>query len=139
MARAAARRVLERHATTAPPIDVEALARAEGLTIERGQFPHDGLLVDGVIQVPEGDGRAERFVIAHELGHHELRHRVPEDKLEEEANAFASELLVPRTTLRDAVRAGVTFPNLCRKFAVNRQPMVYALQSNRLLNQVRIS
>lgn len=44
-----------------------------------------------------------RFSLAHELGHAVL-HRFPTDTMEEEANRFASEFLVPANRLRRAAR-----------------------------------
>ncbi len=44
-------------------------------------------------------GGRMRFSLAHELGH-AIMHRVPTDSIEDEANAFASELLVPEKSFR---------------------------------------
>jgi predicted RNA-binding Zn-ribbon protein involved in translation (DUF1610 family) len=137
VARAAARALRQRHGDNTLPVDVERLALAEGLTIEQAQPGADGLLVAGTIRATDESEATRRYTIAHELGHHELRHKVPESKLEQEANAFAAELLIPTDALRSAVSEGATVSQLCRRFNVNRQPMVYALQHARLLNKVR--
>lgn len=137
LARAVARRLLDVHWNGTPPVDVEDIARAEGLDVQVGGFDHDGQLVDRVIEVPKSHATVERFVIAHELGHYKLRHKVPEARIEQEANAFASELLIPTVALRAATRPHPSLVELSRQFAVSRQAMTYALESARLLSSVR--
>lgn len=135
MARAAARRLRGRH----PDAHPEEIARAEGLEVVVGPFAHQGMLNEGVVEVPETEARvAQRFLIAHEIGHHHLRHRVPESKLEAEANAFASELLIPRQQLGQAVREGLTLPELGRRFGVSKQALVYALSQAKLVHRVSL-
>jgi hypothetical protein len=137
LARAAARELLEDHWTGEMPVDVDKLARALGLHVRRGPFNHQGLLKDGVIEVPETEAAtAQRFAIAHELGHHQLRHRVPEERIEAEANAFASELLMPRHRLKRAVEVGLSLGQLRAHFAVSGQALHWALDQERLLDQV---
>jgi hypothetical protein len=118
------------------PVDVEAIAVAVGLRINRGHFAHDGLLRAGVIEVPEGHPGAERFIVAHEIGHHCLRHRGDRHKIEPEANAFASELLIPRDALRRELRNPQTISALARRFEASRQAVVHAAQSARLVDHL---
>ncbi len=134
VARAAADRT--RGDQDSPPVDVEDIARGLGLEVRRAHFEHDGRLTGGVIEVPVGHRGAERFVIAHEIGHHVLRHTAGRSKVEPEANAFASELLVPRTWLAAAVREGRDLDGLARRFDVSRHAIVYALRAAVLLNRV---
>lgn len=121
------------------PVDVERLAGLAGLEVIRGPFDHDGMLVGERIEVPNSTPATERFVIAHELGHFTLRHLVPEDKIEQEANAFASEMLMPPAVLKATVAEGLTLHGLCGRFVVNRQPMIYALGTHGLIDQVALS
>ncbi|MDR2175609.1 MAG: ImmA/IrrE family metallo-endopeptidase [Synergistaceae bacterium] len=91
-------------------------------------FSHCGgrrcLLVNS--RLPQG---RFRFSIAHELGHFLLRHRplayIGEKRspaIEKEADAFASELLLPEDFLRaDAAR--FTVPDLARRYKVSRQAL----------------
>lgn len=138
LARAAAERILEDHWTGEMPVDVWKIAAQLGLRVVTGDFVHQGRLEDGVIKVPASESRtAQRFAIAHEIGHHVLRHRVNEDKIEAEANAFASELIMPRQRLRRAVEAGLTLPKLRAHFDVSRDAVVYALEGARLLSKVK--
>jgi Zn-dependent peptidase ImmA (M78 family) len=96
------------------------------------------MLVGDTVEVPDGEPAvAQRFLIAHELGHWHLRHKVAEGKIEREANAFASELLVPRDELRGAAKARPTLVELRRHFNVSRDVIVYALMDARLINSVR--
>lgn len=120
-ARRVAREVTKRWGIKrAEDIRIEAIARAEGLRIVEGPLRGArGRLSSGpapVIRVAENtiNEGARRFTIAHELGHHVLKHPAhtsesacalaradgPPDPgerdYEAEANAFASELLLPR-------------------------------------------
>ena len=119
-ARRAARELAKRWGIkTAEDIRIEAIAKAEGVRIVEGPLRGArGRLSVGpqpVIRIADStisDG-ARRFTIAHELAHHLLKHPVtcPEGACasaranksepnqrdyEAEANAFASELLLPR-------------------------------------------
>jgi hypothetical protein len=133
-ARAAARRLRDETVGGGVPVDVEAIAGRLGLAVRRGAFAHDGLLRGQTIEVPDRGRHPERFVIAHEIGHYELRHEGDRLKIEPEANAFASELLIPRVELTRVVRrGGASFRSLSQHFEVSQQAVVYALRSAKLL------
>jgi hypothetical protein len=105
----------------ASDIDVEGIAAVLGLDVRRGRLPGaDARLVGandiGIIRLStkiDHEG-AQRFSVAHELGHRQLSHRsaaVPSCEhvsvhghvdrgVEAEANAFAAELLMPERMLR---------------------------------------
>ena len=51
-----------------------------------------------------------RFTVAHELGH-AVMHELPSPECEREADEFASEFLMPRADIKDALR-GATLPRL---------------------------
>jgi hypothetical protein len=137
VARAAASRLWREHGSELP-VDVTAIARACGLTVTFGAFEHAGLLRDGTtIEVPNGDPIVrQRFTVAHELGHATLRHAVPEDRLEVEANAFAAELLLPRQALRQAVAEGLGFRAIARRFQASREATLHGLTAARLVGQI---
>ncbi len=135
VARAAARELREQHAGSGVPVDVERIARELGLRVRRGPFAN-GMLEGTEIGVPEGHSGAERFVIAHEIGHHVLRHSAGREKIEPEANAFASELLLPTARLRSAVGQGVSIRELATRFGVSRQAVVYAVRAAKLLHRL---
>jgi hypothetical protein len=139
-ARAAAHKLWVKHGSQIP-VDVIAIARAAGLTVIVGSFQHAGRLHEGsTIEVPETDAVVrQRFTVAHELGHAELRHAVPDDKLEVEANAFAAELLLPRQALREAVNEQLTFQQIAARFNASRPATLYALAAAKLLNKLRSS
>ena len=138
LARLAARKLLKEHWNNQLPVDVAQLASAMGVPVVEGDFDHQGLFQDGVIQIPRNEAAvARRFGIAHELGHFELRHKVNEPRNEREANAFASELLVPRDRLKIAVREGLGLRELYQLFDVSREAMLYALSDAWLLSSVR--
>ena len=137
LAKEAAKKLLRKHGLREAPVDVEALAKAEGLDVVYGRFAHDGLLKDGRIEVPADQSlAAQRFAIAHELGHWILRHLIAAGKVEPEANAFAAELIIPRAELRQAVAERPDLRTLCARFGASREAMVYALMETRLMGQV---
>lgn len=137
IARAAAAKLWRQHGSRVP-VDVFAIAEASGLAVIVDAFDHAGLLRDGtVIEVPSRDPVARRrFTVAHELGHATLRHEVPEDRIEIEANAFAAELLLPQSALAQAVASGLGFRAITDRFGASRQATLYALASARLLGRV---
>jgi hypothetical protein len=138
LAKRAAEVLIGKHGLRGPQFDVAALAEADGLRIVHGRFPHQGLLVGDTVEVPDDESLvAQRFLIAHELGHWHLRHKLPEAKIEPEANAFASELLVPRDALHAAVASRPTLAELRVHFNVSREVIVYALMDARLIDRVR--
>jgi Zn-dependent peptidase ImmA (M78 family)/transcriptional regulator with XRE-family HTH domain len=68
-----------------------------------------------------------RFSLAHELGH-TIMHSVPTDHIEDEANAFASELLVPEAQFRKAlIGQKITLEWLARQKAYWRTSMAFLL------------
>jgi Zn-dependent peptidase ImmA (M78 family)/transcriptional regulator with XRE-family HTH domain len=68
-----------------------------------------------------------RFSLAHELGHI-IMHSVPTDHIEDEANAFASELLVPESQFRKAlIGQKITLEWLARQKAFWKTSMAFLL------------
>jgi Zn-dependent peptidase ImmA (M78 family)/transcriptional regulator with XRE-family HTH domain len=68
-----------------------------------------------------------RFSLAHELGH-AIMHRIPTDHIEDEANAFAAELLLPERQLqRSLIGQRVTLEFLARMKAYWRVSMASIL------------
>lgn len=68
-----------------------------------------------------------RFSLAHELGHI-IMHTVPSDTIEEEANAFASEFLVPEKQFRRAaIGQRITLEWLARQKAFWKVSMAFLL------------
>lgn len=138
LARAAAQKLHREHPIPGPPYEVEQLPDALGLQLVLGVFDHDGLLVGERIELPESASeQARRFALAHEIGHHVLRHQGERSKLEPEANAFASELLIPAEQLDRAIAKTPSVRALARQFGVSRQALVYALMSARKIDRVR--
>lgn len=129
---ARAERLLNEHALTTIPVDVESLAKACGAEVRYRSLGGDvsGLLVrtdDDVVVIGVDRNQPkhrQRFTIAHELGHllmHPGRSVIVEhlrrparvnfrdassglatDREEIEANQFAAGLLMPRSNIEDA-------------------------------------
>lgn len=138
LARKVAQRLRREAGATGLRCDPALIAREQGLEVVVGSFDHEGRLVDGTrIEVPAGDTAvAQRWATAHELGHAVLHHDVPEDRIEREANAFASELLMPTDELRRLVHGGAGFREMARTFDVSHQALAWALAGARLTEQV---
>ncbi len=79
-----------------------------------------------------------RFSLAHEIGHL-IMHRVPTETIEEEANTFAAELLVPEKELRRSLIGGrLTLERLAQQKAhwhVSMQFLLYQAQETGLYTQ----
>lgn len=125
-------RILKKRGVSAPPVDIESIAKAYGVQIVRDELEDDvsGFLVRknqntyiGVNSIHHPN--RQRFTIAHELGHYFL-HLTPERSLfvdrsavyfrdsdsslgsvsqEMDANAFAANILMPYALIEDALAA----------------------------------
>ena len=135
-AREMARRVLRERIITAPPVQVRALARLEGLEVVEVETlgSLSARLIDNRIELVASDPEVrKRFSIAHELGHHFLGTTHGSGPMvEREADAFAGELLVPGHLLRTAVDEGARLDDLRQRFQVSRQVIEIAAQTHRL-------
>ncbi len=165
LARAAARRVLEEFGVKSAPVPVERIIKSRNIVLQHAPladdlsgmaYIHDGVGIIGVNALHHPN--RQRFSAAHELAHHELhadeiRNEVHVDKtfrvlrrddlaaqgvdpLEIEANAFASELLMPQVLLEGLVDpAGLDLDDdaqieaLARKFRVSTSALRYRLSS----------
>jgi Zn-dependent peptidase ImmA (M78 family) len=152
------------------PIDVRKIASQLGLRVVEEELGEDvsGALVSNpkraaiLVNSDHHDNR-KRFTIAHELGHHVLRHQFEEgghvhvdrgnyislrskrasegvDPKEVEANWFAASLLMPAALLRErAARIGARalhdqhVAQLAEEFSVSEQAMTIRLSTLGLL------
>lgn len=123
-AREAARALLEKYNVGSPVVPVFEIAQAEGLSIKLFDMPDKLKDVAGFfdpatktiyVNRDEPTNR-QTFTVAHELGHYILQHPADEvgvlprwprmqngtnNGIEQEANCFAEELLVPSRLLRE--------------------------------------
>lgn len=157
LARDRARALLKAQRVATPPVDVEAIISARGLTLIRVQVNGrlSGQLYPNVreivINTRERSDSRQRFTMAHELGHWELGHylraELPDDTLgfagayegsggsdgrsaiEIEANAFAAELLMPGAWLRKLSKPlrPGAPDELASIYGVSREAMFYQL------------
>jgi Zn-dependent peptidase ImmA (M78 family) len=82
---------------------------------------------------------AQRFTIAHELGHHVMGHDScgSVDLHERQANVFAAELLIPLSFLRGALKELRWLGELSQLFLVSKEAMQYKLNERGLLLTLR--
>jgi len=157
LAREMALALLKEQKVTAPEVDVDAIARALGLTVEyvevdgkiSGQLYPD--LREIVVNTRGRSRGRQRFTLAHELGHWRFRHHLlselPPDTLgyagafedegssegrsnvEVEANTFAAELLMPSPWIRKIPKPlNLGAPHrLAETYGVSDQAMYYQL------------
>lgn len=138
VARAAAARLHRDHESAGPPYELGPVAAELGLEVVVGVFGHDGMLVGATIEIPEDQlAVVQRFTLAHEIAHFVLKHDGERSKAEPEANALASELLVPREQLKHEISANPSVRALRARFGVSREAMVYALMAARAIDRVR--
>ena len=138
--REAARKLLGEQDVRRPPVPVEQLAEAPGLTIveRRTLGSLSGRLVETTIDVAPCSRNRRRFVVAHEIGHHVLRRpHGSGPTVEPEVNAFAGELLVPGDMLRAAAKESMDLEELARRFEVSRQVLEIAARVHRLDDRIR--
>jgi hypothetical protein len=139
-ARTKARQVARDHGFVRPPVIVHGIARRLGFTVR----PSDALgslrarLVDNVIEVNADEPAvAQRFSVAHELGHHFLGTQHGDGEIaEREADAFAGELLVPGPMLRGAMRTTTDAATLRSVFKVSREVLEIAARTHALSDRL---
>jgi Zn-dependent peptidase ImmA (M78 family) len=162
-ARNAARAVVAEYGVPAAPVPIERIARSKNIIVQYAPldgelsgmaYIKDGIGVIGVNALHHPN--RQRFSIAHELGHHILHRSLIEtevhvdkefrvlqrgpvasqgvDPVEMEANAFASEVLMPEPLLVQAVgERGIDLEDdsqieaLARKFRVSTAVVRYRL------------
>lgn len=162
-AREKAREIIRNFPVRSVPVPIERIVKARGIVLQYAPlddeisgmaFIRDGVSIIGVNALHHPN--RQRFTIAHEFGHHvlhpdQLRSEVHLDKAfrvlmrdnmtsqgidrqEIEANAFASELLMPTVFLHDLVdAAGLDLDDderleaLARKFRVSTSALRYRL------------
>jgi Zn-dependent peptidase ImmA (M78 family)/DNA-binding XRE family transcriptional regulator len=141
------------HLRSAPPVNVINLACRCGIRVLGFDFAG---MVDGlVVQLPDGPAigldtsqpnkQRRRFTLAHELGHHLLRHSASFHldffdaggsagdapgynwQYERAANEFAANLLMPAEPVREAADSITDINELAAAFDVSRQAMAFRL------------
>ena len=143
--RKAAEQLLKRGGVEEPPVRVEEIARRLGFDVRIVDLPGGvdaRLRISGasrVIELAAGQAQVRhRFSIAHELGHASLGHRHGETEVaEQEANAFASALLVPQSWLKRDIRMFTTVAALADRYEVSRDVIFIAAQRARLLDRLK--
>jgi hypothetical protein len=123
-ARERARKLLTEHRANTLPVPVRAIVRRVGLEVEEEVDLGPALrarLVNKTIQMRPGPEYLKRFSLAHELGHwvFETRHG-DGNEAEQEADAFAGELLVPGPQLLAALRQTTDAAELASLFQVSQ-------------------
>ncbi len=86
-----------------------------------------------------------RFTIAHEIGHIALEHtsvwggcnQYSEKSREVEANAFAGELLVPSSDIKEFVKNGGTIQGIMKRYWISKPAAFVAVKKNRLLKKIK--
>jgi len=135
-ARTKAREVAKAHGFVRPPVVVHTIARKLGFTVHASHSLGTlrARLVGDVIEVNADEPVvAQRFSVAHELGHHFLGTLHGSGQTtEREADAFAGELLVSGPMLREALRETCDARELRELFKVSRDVLRIAAQTHRL-------
>lgn len=152
IAKTRAEEILKENYITTPPIDVYEIAKNEGLEIEIKDFGDKFSNISGYIKpemrtifINSRDSENRRkFTVAHELGHwllhrdklekepekYAILYRIPigrssGDPIEQEANYFAANLLVPEALLSGM--RGYTEEQLSKEFMVSKDVIGYRI------------
>jgi Zn-dependent peptidase ImmA (M78 family) len=147
-AEAVARTMLRQLGLITPPVDVNPIAEKLGLAVTYAALSGlSGSLVRYagkeliVININEPQQR-QRFSLAHEIGHSQLRHggltfacilEAPQDtapirKVEREASRFAAALLMPEWMVRQDYFSGSSNEEIARHFGVSVEAVYWRLQ-----------
>lgn len=133
-ARARARQVAREQGFAHPPVVAHAIARRLGFTVRESRDLGSlrARLVDKCIEVDAKEPAvAQRFSVAHELGHHFLgTEHGSGQSAEREADAFAGELLIPGPMLREALNDTTEARQLRRLFRVSREVLEIAAKTH---------
>jgi hypothetical protein len=139
-ARERARQVAREHGFHRPPVIVHSIARQLGFTVQasHGLGTLRARLVGQHIEVNADEPPvAQRFSVAHELGHHLLGTQHGDgETAEQEADAFAGELLVPGPMLRQALESTTDARELRQLFKVSREVLEIAARHHRLSDRI---
>lgn len=147
---AAARALLAKHWDGRLPVNLDSIAKAERLKVERRglfeEYPYSGEYrrAERLIRVNDLESPVrQRFTLAHELGHYALGHddaprdtsaafssRAADPK-ERAANQFAAELLMPVSAVAKLVQSGMfrTVDELAKAFNVSKVAMTYRINN----------
>ena len=155
-----ARKYLKKYGVKTAGTPVEKIIKAEGLRIELRPWGSDGLSglmlqKARVIAINVNKSHHhQRFSLAHEFGHWTLNHDYfktlgfglvdinhapdatthPNDKvIEQEADEFAGELLVPMQILKQVYRSETNYANLGNIFDVSREVILISLMKHHLI------
>ncbi len=139
-ARIKARQVVQQFGFVRPPVEVRAIARDLGLSVRTSQALGKlrARLVGDAIEVNANEPPvAQRFSVAHELGHYFLRTVHGEGQTaEREADAFANELLVPGPMLRQAMETSTDAADLRKLFKVSRDVLRIAAETHKVSDRI---
>ncbi|SAK69874.1 ImmA/IrrE family metallo-endopeptidase [Caballeronia ptereochthonis] len=154
MPKMAARYMLSKYWDGRLPVDPFAIARSANVAVEHEADMEDAFgrfeIVNGRPHIyinPDEPGMRQRFVLAHELGHFALKHGrhfvdtsrefapVQLDEIENQANRFAMELLIPGFAVNILIekRNITNFIRLTDAFAVSQLAMKLRLKKLRWL------
>ncbi len=147
--------ILDKHWDKTLPVNLDKIADSLGLSVEKSLGIDGDIDTSGKLSVVNGQAIAtinkadtqarQRFTLAHEIGHFVLGHGSQTDKtetlyrntqgyqplVEQEANAFAAELIMPEIAIDFCIREqGIrTIDGLADKFGVSQIAMEYRLKN----------
>jgi len=150
-AKGKAKELRDAHGGDAIPFLLRDIVSAFGIPVQAAELQIDGVAradSSGVFIIMYNKNMAEvrqRFTVAHELGHIALEHvgmdgssQHSTGAQEMEANAFASELLVPSADLKLFLKKkDKTIEEVAKRYWVSRDAAFMAVLNNRLLSRIK--
>lgn len=161
LAREKAHNILTMFKITEPPVNVISIAEGLGFKVVPHDFPDTMsatiVIENGIKAIGVNKSHPivrQSFSIAHELGHYlsghddfsyekktfiekDKRYLDPSHRVEEEADEFAAELLMPEFMLKkDVLENKLDIPSLAKKYKVSEQAMTIQLINLKLLPKI---
>lgn len=146
-ARNVARKLLRKHWDGNVPVDIRAIATAEGFTVKEINIEDSlsGTLIRELKAVGINRNHPlvrKRFSLGHELGHYFLGHPSEiemeesdeKDAFEQEANEFAAEILMPYSHIKQAIKEHKDIEQLAKMYLVSTSAITLRLMKCKLLS-----
>lgn len=152
LAKQEARDIWKNHGREKVPVDLDEVIQGIGIPVQAIHLERDGLtrMDENGLCFIMYNNRAplvrQRFTLAHEIGHVALDHvhlgvdtsQCFKDSREKEANAFASELLIPSSDLKKFVKnKDKTMQDIIQRYQVSNEAAFWAVNGNKLINKIK--
>lgn len=153
LAKQEAREIWNNHCNKEIPVVLDVIIKAIAVPIKATQLNCEGITrmdENGLFFIMYNTNSSitrQRFTVAHEIGHITLDHillgsdssKCLHEKQEKEANAFASELLIPSSDLKKFMKnKDKNIKDVMSRYQVSKDAAFYAINGNKLFKKINI-